>query len=78
MVRDQWHPHETEWMMAALTLEFAERQRAFRDISYMTSRPIEAVHDKASRMRCAMTSRRILVPERSCWRPARAIQMGAA
>lgn len=38
-----WPEHHLEWVRAALTLDFKERQAAFHDIAEMTGRGIEAV-----------------------------------
>lgn len=43
-----WAEHELEWVRAAMTLPFRERQEAYRDISAMTTRPLQAVRDRAT------------------------------
>lgn len=46
-----WPEHHLEWIRAALTLDFAERQAAYRDIASMTGRGIKAVRDRAKFMK---------------------------
>lgn len=46
-----WPEHHLEWVRAALTLDYKERQLAFRDIAEMTGRGIKAVRDRAKRIK---------------------------
>lgn len=46
-----WKAHELEWIMAASSLPKRERIMAYRDISAMTGRSINAIHSRANRLK---------------------------
>lgn len=42
-----WAEHELLWVRAALTLDFKERQNAYRDIAFLTTRTLDQVRRRA-------------------------------
>ena len=62
-----WPEHHLEWIRAALTLDWKERQEAYRDISELTGRGIKAVRDRAKVMK-DMEKRHLLAAQRRVMR----------
>lgn len=46
-----WPEHHLVWVEAALTLDFKDRQQAYRDIAEMTGRSVSAVRDRAKHVK---------------------------
>jgi hypothetical protein len=46
-----WAHHELIWVEAALTLDLAERRKAFHDIAALTTRSVDQVRGKARQLR---------------------------
>lgn len=78
-----WLPDHILLLRAALTLPHKPRCDAFRDIAVITGRSLKAIQTRAKRIQDedkiaaawsthGYYARTIMVPERSCDRPARA------